>query len=176
MEVWKDINGFDGKYSVSNLGNIRSNGFYVIPNSEVVKPFWKAPKIMKTYKGNHGYLTISFGRKYKKLVHRIVLETFIDNKNNYKDVNHINGIKTDNRLENLEWCNRSQNNIHAYKTGLRKCDFNHKSAMTCLNTETGIYYDNAREAHRYSNLKINEGHFRRMLNNLHPNKTSFILV
>lgn len=54
------------------------------------------------------------------LHHRLVASIFIDNKNNYKEVNHINGIKDDNRIDNLEWCTRSQNQQHAYDTGLQK--------------------------------------------------------
>ena len=52
--------------------------------------------------------------------HRIIAECFIPNPYNKHDVNHINGIKTDNRAENLEWCTRSENMIHAYKTGLKR--------------------------------------------------------
>jgi hypothetical protein len=176
MEVWKDVIGFDGKYSVSNLGNVRSNGFYVIPNSEVVKPFWKKPTILKPWILTTGYECVGLGRVYRKTVHRLVMEHFSINKDNYKDINHINGIKTDNRLENLEWCSRSQNNIHAYKIGLRRMGIDNKSALTCINIETGIFYDNAREAYKYSNIKFTETYFRRMLKGLNPNKTPFKLV
>lgn len=174
-EVWKEVHGFEGKYSVSNLGRIKSNGFYVIPNSERVKPFWKKESILKPWVHGTGYLSISLGRGNRFLAHRLIAITFLPNPNNYKDVNHINGIKDDNRLVNLEWCNRSQNNLHAFKIGLMDHGFKHGGTLSCLNLETGIFYKNAKEAYKYSNYRYSEGQFRRSIKSKR-NDTGFILI
>ena len=62
----------------------------------------------------------SWGERYSRQVHRLVAEAFIPNPNNYPQINHKNGIKNDNRLSNIEWCNNSMNQIHAYANGLNR--------------------------------------------------------
>lgn len=117
-ENWKDIKGFEGLYQVSDLGNIKSLG-----NGSSTDSRTKQVRILKLQLKKTGYLQVKLckeGRSFYKRPHRLVAEAFIYNPENKKEVNHINGIKNDNRVENLEWCTSSENQIHSFKNGLQK--------------------------------------------------------
>lgn len=125
QEEWKSIKGFENSYEVSNLGNVRSIDRYCIQKnnrSEKYNHIYKG-KILKQFKNKAGYMQVQLSYRYKsypKRVHRLVAETFIDNPNDYSCVNHIDGNKLNNNVDNLEWCSYSHNNRHARKTGLNK--------------------------------------------------------
>lgn len=87
---------------------------------------------------NNGYRTIFDGKKQKKL-HQLVAKAFIPNPENKPCVNHINGVKTDNRVENLEWCTYQENNKHAIETGLRTYTIGKHHANTLKITKTEYF-------------------------------------
>lgn len=109
-EIWKDIKNYEGLYQVSNLGRIKNI---------------KTQKILKNYTSvkDKYYLKVSLylNRKFKNFkVHRLVAQAFIPNPNNLPQVNHIDGNKSNNNVNNLEWCDNSHNVKEAYRLGLIK--------------------------------------------------------
>lgn len=130
MEVWKDIqiDNILDVYQVSNKGNIKSiarTKTFKHPITNKITTFNFKEVILKPCITKKGYLRLSLTLKDKNKknfsVHVLVAKTFIENLDASKtQVNHINGIKTDNNLENLEWVTPSENVIHSFKTGLQK--------------------------------------------------------
>ena len=110
QEIFKTIVGFEN-YQVSNLGRVYNT---------------KTHRYLKGGKGKNGYIRVTiydnFGKKAYKNIHRLVAEAFLPNPEGLKCVNHIDEDKTNNVVDNLEWCNRSQNNKHAFTIGLRSYD------------------------------------------------------
>lgn len=108
-EIWKDIKGYEGRYQVSNLGNVKSLNYRRKGQK----------KILSQWNNGRGYLYVNFSNK-NYAVHRLVAETFIANIQRKEDVNHIDGNKKNNNVKNLEWCSRKENIQHAWKIGLDK--------------------------------------------------------
>ena len=107
MEEWRDIIGYDCKYQISNLGNVRS-----------------ARKVLKKQLDRYGYFFVNLylnGKSKHKKVHRLVAQAFISGYSDSLQINHKNEVKTDNRVENLELCNNKYNcNYGSRRTVLAK--------------------------------------------------------
>jgi len=142
-EIWKDIIGFEERYQVSNLGRIKSKSHTWISGNGRVQS--KMDTIKVQGKNNCGYSQISLrknGKAHVFSVHRVVAYHFVKNEKKYKTVNHINGDKSDNRAENLEWCTQSENVKHAYRIGLsaKPKGMLGKKGVDCLNSKKVICY------------------------------------
>lgn len=103
-EIYKDIQGYEGRYQVSNLGNVISfkRGIQLKPDNQ------------------NGYLRVSLckdGVATRFLIHRLVAQAFIPNKDNKPHINHIDNNPSNNNVSNLEWCTHSENMLHAHKQG-----------------------------------------------------------
>ena len=135
-EIWKPIPGFENLYWASNQGRIKNSR-----------------KVMKTYFNNSGYECIDFTKekvKTKHLVHRLVCQTFLENPNNLPEVNHKDENKSNNTLENLEWCSRSHNKQHSMARGTYDYLFTAKHTLGKKHKTThskfhNVGYDKARD-------------------------------
>lgn len=109
-----------------------------------------------------GYKVLKRSNKKDVRVHRLVAQLYLPKIDGKNEVNHINGIKTDNRVENLEWCSHQENCLHAYKTGLRQPSCKQKEAARkycmerksrkCKDLKNNIIYNSTREASRKTGI------------------------
>lgn len=111
-EIWKDIEGYEGKYQISNLGRIKKINKNSLNEEHYVKP----------YINQRGYCTVKLFKTERKeeRIHRLVAQAFIPNPENKAEVNHIDGNKQNNTITNLEWNTHEENVVHAFKTGLNR--------------------------------------------------------
>ena len=148
VEIWKDIEGYEGLYQVSNLGRVKSLGNGSSNNSK--------ERILKSYKNNNGYLRVFLCKEQIRkiyLVHRLVASAFIPNTDNLPQVNHIDEDKTNNRVDNLEWCDIKYNSNY----GSRIERVSKANSISILQfTKNGEFvrrWDSAREVERELGIK-----------------------
>lgn len=141
-EEWRNIPGYEGLYQVSNIGRIRSldrlvmkwNGMRIVHS-----------QIISQIRSGNGYMSVTLsrdGKKHQVTVHRLVAISFLDNPNNLPTINHKNGIRDDNRVDNLEWCSYSENNKHAFRVLGR--NNSHAVPVRCI--ETGDVFSSMTDA------------------------------
>lgn len=138
-EIWKDIVGYERLYQISNLGRVKSLNYNGTKKEKVLKP---------TLNDNGYYVVYLYKNKRRKTirVHRLVAETFISNSKNKPQVNHKDGNKQNNGVENLEWCTNQDNVRHAVKNGLCK----YLKPVVCI--ENNEEYPSIIEAERKTNI------------------------
>lgn len=126
-EKWKWVVGYEGYYLVSNAGRVMS-----VPHKPKVGP--NCGYLLKQRRCNSGYPAVVLsvdGKKKNAMVHRMVAQAFVENPKGKEEVNHIDGDKTNNSVENLEWVTRSENAVHAYKNLPRKkSNYHHSVKLT----------------------------------------------
>lgn len=139
IEIYKDIQGYEG-YQVSNHGNVKSLKY-------------GKERILKPAKVSFGYLRVDLSKQGKRkiyYIHRLVAMAFIDNPNNLEQINHKNEIKTDNRVENLEWCTNEYN--HNYGTRNQRSgesNTNHPNkSKQVMCVETSVIYPSTHQVER----------------------------
>ena len=133
-EIWRDVDGFAGMYQVSNMGGVKS----LVRGQRILEPSTQS----------EGYKSVTLyknGIRTQQLVHRLVASAFLPNPENKDMVNHKNGVRSDNRIENLEWNTRSENERHKQYV-LRKDTQKHKRPVFCMDTCTK--YDSVCDAER----------------------------
>ncbi len=139
MNEFKPVKGYEGLYAVNAIGEVKS----------FVGKYGVKERILKACYDTDGYkqvLLYKDGKRKSKKIHRLVLEAFTDNIDNKPSINHINGLKDDNRLENLEWATISENTKHAYDNGLAKKGEGHVRSKKIIDTATGKVFSCIREA------------------------------
>lgn len=102
IEEWKDINGYEERYQISNTGKVMNK-----QNGNILSPC----------NNGNSYMSVQLGRGKRFYIHRLVGQHFLSNTNDYKEMNHINGNRQDNNINNLEWCTRQENIDHKKITG-----------------------------------------------------------
>ena len=117
-EIWKDIEGFEGLYQVSNLGRVRSLGRDIVRRTRygTMAPYHISGKVLKPLHSQGDYCYVHLfdkdGTSINHKVHRLVAKAFVPNPNNLNEVNHIDEDKDNNRADNLEWCKHVDNCNH----------------------------------------------------------------
>ena len=150
-EIWKDIPGYENFYQISTMGRVKSMERKVKGKKGSI--YTVREKILKSCKNTGGYLYVILkkeGKLQNARIHRLVADAFLPNPNNFPEINHINEIKEDNRLENLEWCSHIYNmNFGSRNERSRKSNINNpKRSKKIICIETGKIYPSANEVQR----------------------------
>ncbi|WP_204172706.1 NUMOD4 domain-containing protein [Staphylococcus sp. GDY8P72P] len=128
-EIWKDIEGYEGIYQVSNKGKVKSLKRIILKSDGKKQLIHE--RVLQPQDSGHGYYRVNLykDKKEKSIsVHSLVLETFTNKRVKGRVINHIDGDKSNNKLINLEWCTPKENTRHGYENGLMKKGEKHSQA------------------------------------------------
>ena len=156
-EIWKDVKGYEGLYQVSSYGRVKSLERLKLNKGKMVKIEERFLTLAKNYKGYPITYLYKNGKRKTITVHRLVAMNFIENPKNKPQVNHKNGIKTDNTVENLEWVTNQENQIHAQKHGL-----NCTNHVELSNEKECFQFKSIQEAFRFLN-KTASGKYKKII-------------
>lgn len=141
IELWKDIKGWENYYQVSNMGRIKSLSRFNSQRERILKQNHR--------RGYHSVLFSKSNIHYTVATHRLVAIAFIPNPFNKPQINHINGIRDDNQISNLEWCDQSYNIKHAYENGRGHIK---QVLMLCLNDKPLLIFNSQTEASKMTGI------------------------
>ncbi len=170
MEIWKPVVGYEGLYEVSSNGRVKSIDRVLIDRIGREKLF--KGRILSTHLDRYGYpiCKLWMGSKGKtSTVHRLVAISFLENENNKPQVNHIDGNKENNSIDNLEWVTNSENDIHAFEIGLRTtrrgvdCNFTKLTDEVVLSIRD-MKKKGATQRHIAQTFNISEGNVSQIIN------------
>lgn len=157
-EIWKAIPGYEGSFEVSNLGNFRSLDRMVPSKYGTLRNYPGKPlKVEEMKDGYKRIVLMKDAKKKRYMCHRLVAETFIENPNNLPFVNHIDGNRGNNSIDNLEWCTQEENEQHAVNV-LGKTMKGKTNPKTVLCVELNKTFKSMRQAVLFlGNHACNEG-------------------
>lgn len=189
-QEWKYVTGYEDVYMISNYGQVKSleRSFIKRDNKKAYFPEKiLTPFLRGKYKNYYGVKLCRNGIEKTVSVHRLVAKTFVSGYFPGAMVNHKDGNPINNFYKNLEWVTNSQNQIHAYKTGLNKVSdlskkrlierssgSNNKKSRPVIDLQTGVFYDTIRDAAKAACVEENK--FYCWLIGRHANKSSYILI
>lgn len=175
-EIWKPVLGYEGLYKVSNKGNVISIKRKVLRNGHLMS----VPEInLKPRLTRLGYVKVSMsksGINKGHFVHRLVAKAFIPKLKGCNEINHIDGNKENNNVENLEWCDRKHNIRHSNEMGLvkRNKGLSHPNSEPVIDLDSGVFYNSIKDA--ANNLGCDRCYLSKKLKGELFNNTNLILA
>lgn len=174
-EIWKDVVGYEGLYQVSNFGRVKSLKHIVRTKGGYTR--CSPSKILTNCFDNNYYHVrlYKYGKAKLHLVHRLVATSFLQNIDNKTQINHIDGNKLNNNVDNLEWCTPSENIKHAFRIGLCIPQDGGTSKKVAAYKRNGEFVGNYESLHDAARkLNCNLGHIWSVLNNRVPHHKGYI--